>query len=678
MKLIRIIYSVFSFITILLLSTQTYSQTCTTLGQNPSTAFPVCGKDTFPQTQVPICGGANIPTPGCANNGLFTDKNPFWYKFTAFSGGTLGFLIRPNTLAEDYDWQLFDITNKSPNAVFSDPSCFVACNWSGEFGLTGASSAGTSLVRCDGPGVPLFSSMPTLITGHNYLLLISHFSNTQAGYQLSFGGGTANITDPTNPHILSAEGNCDGTQIRIRVNKKMKCNSLTATGSEFTLSPPVANIIAANGAGCNSSFDMDSVILTLNNPLPPGNYTVTINNGTDANSLLDNCDRNIPPGENASITILPLLPTPMDSLTKPGCAPDNLQLVFRKNIKCNSIAPDGSDFIITGSQPVSITGASCLILPGTGNSGQSKIITVSLSSPIYTQGNFTITLKRGTDGNTIIDECSTETPAGSSLPFSTKDTVNADFTYNILYGCQRDTVRYFHPAGNGVNTWKWTFDGSRTSTLQNPETYYTTFGTKQIQLFVSNGVCSDTSSQTLFLDNDIKSDFEVTQFVCPNDKAIFKNNSIGRNLRYFWDFGNGITSTAQTPLPQSYVTPAKSYDVVVRLTVTDDLGCTANSFEKITVVNSCYIAVPNAFTPNNDGLNDYLYPLNAYKAKNLKFKVYNRFGQVMFTTTNWLIQWDGTQKGQTAEMGTYVWVLEYINSDTGEKVFQKGTALLIR
>ena len=48
-------------------------------------------------------------------------------------------------------------------------------------------------------GVPSFSKMPTLIEGHEYLLLVSHFSDSQSGYSLSFGGGTANITDPVNP-----------------------------------------------------------------------------------------------------------------------------------------------------------------------------------------------------------------------------------------------------------------------------------------------------------------------------------------------------------------------------------------------------------------------------------------------------------------------------------------------
>src|SRR5678816_779851 len=90
---------------------------CDTLGQNPGTAFPVCGTDTFSISSVPICGDKRVPGP-CTNVPL-TDKNPFWYKFTCFSAGTLGFVITPNTLSDDYDWQLFDVTNRNPNDVYT-------------------------------------------------------------------------------------------------------------------------------------------------------------------------------------------------------------------------------------------------------------------------------------------------------------------------------------------------------------------------------------------------------------------------------------------------------------------------------------------------------------------------------------------------------------------------------
>jgi hypothetical protein len=304
------------------------AQVCTTLGQNPETAFPVCGTAVFSQTSVPICGNRTVPSQ-CTGT-LFTDKNPFWYRFTCFTSGTLGFVITPTSISDDYDWQLFDITGRNPQEVYTNPSLFVACNWSGDGGLTGASPAGTSLVRCEGPGVPLFSSMPTLVAGRTYLLLISHFTDTQIGYSLSFGGGTASITDPLEPHLSSASAACDGTTIRIKINKKMKCVSLAPNGSDFTINSTTTSIIGATGFGCSSSFDMDSVLLTLNNPIAPGNYTITMRNGSDGNTLKDNCDRLIPVGENIPLTVFPLIPTPMDSLTKIGCAPSTLQFYCRQ------------------------------------------------------------------------------------------------------------------------------------------------------------------------------------------------------------------------------------------------------------------------------------------------------------------------------------------------------------
>src|SRR5487761_2129314 len=152
-------------ISVLFLTFFTYQlvsgQTCSTLGQNPSTAFPVCGTDTFSQSTVPYCGGKLIPGP-CSSDSI-ADTNPFWYKFTCFSAGTLGFLITPNDLNDDYDWELFDITGHNPNDIYNDVTLFVACNWSGNTGLTGASSSGRSLQNCAGITYSTFSSMPSLI-----------------------------------------------------------------------------------------------------------------------------------------------------------------------------------------------------------------------------------------------------------------------------------------------------------------------------------------------------------------------------------------------------------------------------------------------------------------------------------------------------------------------------------
>ena len=103
------------------------AQVCTALGQNPTTAFPVCGTDTFSQNTVPICGVKPIPVP-CNDGANYYDKNPFWYKFTCFQAGTLGFVVTPTNLEDDYDWQLFDVTGHDPNDVYLQPSLFIVGN----------------------------------------------------------------------------------------------------------------------------------------------------------------------------------------------------------------------------------------------------------------------------------------------------------------------------------------------------------------------------------------------------------------------------------------------------------------------------------------------------------------------------------------------------------------------
>src|SRR5688572_29586303 len=75
-----------------------FGQACTNLGQTPSTAFPVCGTTVFHQTSVPICATVNIFVPGCSTGGggtSYQNKNPYFYKFTCYAAGTLGFLIVP-------------------------------------------------------------------------------------------------------------------------------------------------------------------------------------------------------------------------------------------------------------------------------------------------------------------------------------------------------------------------------------------------------------------------------------------------------------------------------------------------------------------------------------------------------------------------------------------------------
>jgi gliding motility-associated-like protein len=649
------------------------AQVCTNLGQNPGTAFPVCGSSVFVQTTVPFCGDREIPVP-CIDPGIaYEDKNPYWYKFTCFTSGTLGFVITPNNLRDDYDWQVFDVTGHNPDEVYADPALFVACNWSGEPGKTGASAAGLSLQNCAGGGVPLFSAMPQLQQGHNYLLLVSHFSGgSQSGYSLEFDGGSTSIIDKTPPKLQAAKPLCDNRRISVILNKKMKCNTLAANGSDFIISDPSVTVTAASAVNCAAGFDMDSLIVTLSSPLPSGTYTLKIKKGSDSNTLLDNCDAAIPAGDSLSFNVFPSQPVSFDSITPPRCAPNIVNVIFSDPVLCSSVAPDGSDFLLTSSSSSVITGATMVC---SGN--VTTTIQLKLSAPILASGSHSIAIKKGTDGNTVLSECSAETPERSVVFFNTKNTVSAKFNYTIQYGCKADTGIFIHN-GQGADRWNWQFGNNGTSTMQNSVYVFPDFGQQVVKLYVSNGTCSDSSEVSFNLDNQLKADFTAPVSLCPQDAATFKDTSIGKVAAWFWNFGNGSTSTLQNPPVQVYPVSAADKNYTVTLIVSNDRNCFDTAAKQVKILYNCFIGVATAFTPNGDGLNDYLYPINAYKVKNLIFKVYNRFGQAVFETTDFMRKWDGTFKGIKQQTGTYVWTLRYINSDSGKPVSLKGTTVLIR
>lgn len=622
---------------------------------------------------MPICPGILLPSPTCQADQV-SDVNPFYYKFTCYRTGDLGFLITPRDAFSDYDWELYDVTGKDPNTIYGDGKLVVACNWSGEFGLTGASSTGSGTFNCAGGGIPRFNIMPNIIAGHNYLLLISHFSNTQAGYDLSFRGGLAVIADTVAPRFQLAESNCNGEIINLKLSKKIKCTSLASDGSDFSISSVGASPISSVSIDCSIKFDTDSIQIKLNQALPPGNYTLTAKQGSDGNTLLDACDIPLPVSDIASFTVVPIVPTPMDSLVTPTCSPNKLRLVFQKPMQCSSVAADGSDFRLIGPYSAGIIGASggC-----TGSATGTREIVLTLSQPLQRQGNFTVLLQSGTDGNTLLNECAVETPGGGSIQFSLQDTVNADFSYNIHFGCDEDIVDFVHPGNNNVNQWKWNLDDNFLVTQQNAQARYRVFEQKNIELVVGNGFCSDTSRQTFILDNFLKADFIVADDHCHSEPVAFKSTSVGKITEHSWQFGDGVSGKGDS-ITHIYGPPQGTTQMPVRHTVTDQYGCMKSIEKKITIYVNCQIDVPNAFTPDGDMRNDLLYPLNAIKAEQLDFKVYNRWGQLIFQTNNWKKGWDGRFNGSLQPTGSYVWILQYTHRDTKQRIQKRGISLLVR
>ncbi len=652
-----------------------FAQTpCNTPGQNPSTAFPVCGTGTFIQTSVNLCGGRRVPNPICGNT-IFDDRNPYYYKFTCFEAGTLGFLITPNNTNSDYDWQLFDITGKDPNTIFTDVSLGVSSNWSGFTGQTGTNATATGQHECAG-NVPNFSKRPPLVKGHEYLLLISHFSNNQAGYKLEFNGGTAVITDTTKPRMKELQVSCSGNQFYLKMNKPIRCSSIAPDGSDWEFFNGNVPIAGAVGVGCTTGFVTDSLIITPASTVSVGSFALRAKKGSDGNTLLDICDTALAEGQTLVVNRLPPTPSAIESVKPVGCKPTEIELVMQQEIRCSSIATDGSDFEITGPGQIAIAGATQVNC----SNNLIKGIRLQLRNPITIGGLYTVAVKQGSDGNTLLNACNVATDMGNSAAFTAYDSVLASIEVLVKSSCKADTITFSSPVNNGINRWSWTELGSnQTGNLSVYRRIYADPGDVSVGLEVSNGVCTDSGKVVVNISElRVKAAFDYPAFVCPGDTIIFTDKSTGPVAAWKWDFGNGITSNQRIP-PAQFFTSALSLSILsISLEVTQTNGCKDSVIHLIKVPNNCFIAVPNAFTPNADGLNDFLYPLNAWKATDLVFRIYNRYGQLVWETTDWTRKWDGSVKGKPTGSGTFIWSLQYTDSETGRKVVQKGTTMLMR
>ena len=153
--------------------------------------------------------------------------------------------------------------------------------------------------------------------------------------------------------------------------------------------------------------------------------------------------------------------------------------------------------------------------------------------------------------------------------------------------------------------------------------------------------------------------------ICTNGSSL-TINALPGFTNYLW-YNGSINSSITINNPGTYW-----------LEVTDQKNC--KNKDSITVASKQCLKgfyVPTAFTPNRDGKNDLFRPLLFGNVKKYQFIIYNRWGQVVFETTDVSKGWDGDLKGRTQSTNLFVWLC-YYELEGEEKKFEKGTVVLIR
>jgi gliding motility-associated-like protein len=222
-----------------------------------------------------------------------------------------------------------------------------------------------------------------------------------------------------------------------------------------------------------------------------------------------------------------------------------------------------------------------------------------------------------------------------------------------------------------VNFWKWSFGDGDSSFLQNPVHTYL-FGGAYNVILISHNIknCADTSVKHIFIDNFYP--------FAGNDTIIVKGESIQFHAyggtQYLWsppDYLND--TTVYNPVGTFTNNGIFSYSVHI----VSPYGCAGYDTINVTVVNQAAFQVPNAFTPNGDGINDIFRPY-AIGFRNLNyFRVFNRWGEEVYFSTNLETGWDGTYRKKQCDMGTYFWEISYTDR-FGDQGFMKGDVELVK
>lgn len=229
---------------------------------------------------------------------------------------------------------------------------------------------------------------------------------------------------------------------------------------------------------------------------------------------------------------------------------------------------------------------------------------------------------------------------------------------------------------NNATDQVWTLDGTPFSNAFEPPFNFDSVGTYEILLTSYNpNTCNDSASYTATVNVfDLPNAFFATD---TNSYPMFTDipfdNGSTSPADYFWDFDDGNTAIDSDPehryRDEGIFEPC--------LTVTDNNGCENVYCDTLEITFVGIVDVPNAFSPNGDGNNDILY-VRGYGVQELEFRVYNRWGELVFESSSLEQGWDGRYKGEEQEMEVYTYTLKALFENGLETNLRKGNVTLIR
>jgi gliding motility-associated-like protein len=452
-------------------------------------------------------------------------------------------------------------------------------------------------------------------------------ANAGNSYTIKYKVGTICVDSLTQTIQAIAIGNPSFTLANLCVNSTDPINITGTLGGTFSFSPT-----PTDGAIINTTTGV------ISNAIVNNTYTV----------------KYVTPGacKDSSTQNTTILDVPSSNITSNGaadlCTSDSIPLTIN----------------LTGASPWDVT-----YTDGTSS---------------YTINNVTtspITIYAKTAGTYLIDsltdnQCSTSNSDTTSVIISGNSVM---FWADATNGCVPQKVKFWSNV-NGLNgDCLWSF-GDDTTKVNICDTVYHTYqvpGNYAVKLEVSSPKCNRDTMVNNFI--SIKPNPEAIFYYTPQSPSVlnntvnFTNSSINNNNNE-WYLNNSITSN----IPEPEITlPATIGNHEVCLIVENSFGCFDTTCSNIYVLDESLFYIPNAFVPNNDGLNDVFKPVVS-NTSSYNIKIFNRWGKLIFETIDTNEGWDGKYKGTPSEVGFYVYRISYRFKGDYDDQFIQGHFSLLR
>jgi gliding motility-associated-like protein len=218
-------------------------------------------------------------------------------------------------------------------------------------------------------------------------------------------------------------------------------------------------------------------------------------------------------------------------------------------------------------------------------------------------------------------------------------------------------------------------------------TEFTNPGSYHITLEVTN--TNGCKNDTIFFNYIDIYDHPIAGFIShPNPVSIltptvqFQDTSSADVVYFDWTFYDSTNTIigsdyVQNPIFNFSGTVEQQYQI--QLYVENQNGCSDTVFGTQIVEGEYAFFLPNSFTPNGDGLNDSFFPVgDKVSIENYSFKIFNRWGELVFSTNDFNEKWDGTYQNNPLSSDAYIWKIDLVDSSSGKEKSLKGYVLLYK